>query len=433
MSEVIPVRPNDLLIDEVNPRLAIPNEGQRESQRALAKDLGKKVQVLAESIVEFGLDPTQLPIVMPSGDGRYIVLEGNRRLGALKALENPESLADAIPAGILKELRKLSKKYHESPIEYVQCLLSSGREEVEQWLELKHTGENEGAGIVKWGSDESGRFKARNGVVQPHFQALDFLTRRGDLTAEARKAIRPTNLQRLIQQPEVRERLGLELVNKNLYLRADEDRVAKALMWVVDHLPAVTAIHSKEQRVAWAKKIPANIAVKRTIERGPGLAAANVNTSQIQAPKQIEPPARRRDVLIPSDCVLAITDPRIRDIEVELRKLRLDRFTNAVSVLLRVFIELSTDSYIERTPLSALTEATLGVKLQGVASDLVQKRKLTKQQAKPVNRAVAGDSFLAPSVKLMHDYVHNQNAFPAPVDLIANWNSLQPFLAAIWV
>ncbi len=434
MLDTVPVRPADLLIDEVNPRLDKPNVGQREAQRALAHDQQRKLQKLAKDIVDFGLNPLELPVVTPTEDGRYIVLEGNRRLTALKALENPDSIAEAVDSGVLKEIRKLSKRYHETPIDYVECFLVKDRDQVEHWLDLKHTGWNEGAGVVTWNPDEAARFKARTGILEPHTQALDFLTRQGYLTLESRRNIRTTTFQRLMEQPVFRDHIGLELKNKKLFFRADQDRVAKALVYVVEHLPPVREIDKRDQQIAWIKnKLPSKFIVKPTIESGKGAALTEATvTSGASTKKKIIRPLRQRERLIPSDCVLNISDARVKAIEGELRRLHVQKYSNAVAVLLRVFIELSADCYVVSAGLAISPDASLGKKIGEVASDLVSKTKLTSQQAKPVNRAVSSDAFLAPSVKLMNDYVHNQHTFPAPGDLLAAWNSLQPFFKAMW-
>ena len=125
MAETLSIAPADLRIDEENPRISTPNAGQQKALSALAHHLGKKLSALAADIVRHGMDPTSLLIVMPllGSPTRYTVLEGNRRLAALRALENPESVAEAVPQAVLKALRKLSRQYQDNPIETTQCLV----------------------------------------------------------------------------------------------------------------------------------------------------------------------------------------------------------------------------------------------------------------------------------------------------------------------
>lgn len=439
MSETSPIALSDLLIDAENPRLPQPNVGQREALRAIAKHQGRKLQVLASDILKHGLNPTELSIVMPFEDDlrRYVVLEGNRRLTALKALENPEFLVDTVTAGVLSTIRRLSRDYQNTPIETVPCLIVKDREEARHWIELRHTGENDGAGIVPWGSDDKERFRARSGKIEVHTQALNFLEGRGALTPEARRNVPVTSFKRLIETPEVRAKLGFEVRGGKMKLLAGEKNIATALLYIAQDLASgktkTEHIYTKEKRVQYANNLPGDIIVTPTRKPGHGVdvseeASGSAGTKRATTARI----AKRRDKLIPRDCVLNVVDARCRQIEAELRRLSLDNFTNAVSVLFRVFVELSADDYIGRMSLATSLDAKLSKKLQDVTADLVSRKKLSAQQAVPARRTYSKDSFLAPSVALMNEYVHNKHVFPSPADLRSYWDGLQPLFVAVW-
>ncbi len=440
MAQTLSISPSDLLIDEENPRISQPNAGQNKALQTLAGHLDKKLVALAADIVHHGLDPANLSIVMPvlGTPTRWVVLEGNRRLAALRVLENPDIVAEAVPVTTLKALRKLSRDYQKSPIDAVTCLVVSDRDSARHWIELRHTGLNQGAGVMPWGSDEAELFRNRSGVREPHAQALDFLQRRGDLTPETRRKVPATTLKRLIETPDVRARLGLELQKGNLQFLADEKRIAKALMHVIHDLVSkkkrVGDVYTLKQRQKYARELPADIVVTPTVKSGQGTAASagGTATGKAKATKNAGS-ARKRDRLIPRDCVLSIPGGRIHDIEMELRKLSLEEHTNAVSVLFRVFLELSVDSYIEDNALTGVDDnSKLRVKVEKVSSDLEAKKKINKQQGRAIRSANMDHSFLAPGVNTMNDYIHNEYVFPEPTGLRAHWNSLQPFITAIW-
>jgi len=125
-------------------------------------------------------------------------------------------------------------------------------------------------------------------------------------------------------------------------------------------------------------------------------------------------------------------DARIRKIENELQQLSVDHHPNAVSLLSRVFVELSVDAYIASHSLPVPKSSKLRHKIQHVLVDLVKRQKLTSEQAHPLRTALQKDSFLAPSIDMLNDYVHTGLVYPAPADLRAHWNAMRSFFAAVW-
>ena len=87
MAEIVHIPISDLLLAHDNPRLVEEQATQQETALSLAKQQGDNiVRIAGPDIVKFGLDPTALLAVVPTGDRRkrYRVLEGNRRLLAVR-------------------------------------------------------------------------------------------------------------------------------------------------------------------------------------------------------------------------------------------------------------------------------------------------------------------------------------------------------------
>lgn len=270
-------------------------------------------------------------------------------------------------------------------------------------------------------------------------QALDFLESRGDLTPDERRKVPATSFKRLIGTPAVRAKLGIEVREGRLKALADEERIAKALLYVARDLSSgktkVQNIYTQQLREEYADKLPAGVRVDAALPAGKGVDLTVGSAPVRPAKKPVPRTGRHRDHLIPRDCAMNITEPRLRDIEIELRKLSLETHTNAVGALFRVFVELSADSYIDQYGIVIAgqgNEPNLRAKLQYVTNHLIGRKKLSKQQAVPVRRACERDSFLAPSVTLMHQWIHNQFTFPIPSDLKRHWDNLEPFIRAMW-
>lgn len=434
MPDTISIGPANLLLDENNPRLSEPNSGQRETLRYIAKTQNRKLLNLAKDILQNGLDPSTLLMVVPhTEEGRYTAVEGNRRLAAMKALENPEAVNGAVDASVLNELRELNRQYQSSPIELVPCIRFKNADEAAHWIKLRHTGENDGAGIVRWGSDEQTRFDKRGKKPQIHTQALDYLEKIGLLTRERRAQIPTASLKRMLESPPIRSKLGVGVEDGTMTFLGDPARVAKALLYVIDELVGgktkTEHIYTKEDREEYASSLPKTVVVP--------LSTKPLFVDDVPAPKKpVTKPKSRvikpRLALIPNDCILKVTDPRVRQITLELRALHIDDYENATAVLLRVFAELSVDAYMDKKGLPWTMETKLSQKFDAVLSDLLKDTKISKQQAVPVRKAMQKESFLTPSIYLLNQYVHNKHVFPTAKELRSFWDSLQPFFVAIW-
>src|SRR4029077_3798600 len=241
MPQLDPIPVASLLIDTQNPRFLESNALQRNALRESAKYQDSKLVALAEHILTHGLSPIEVTMVMrkPGQQVRYIVLEGNRRLVALRSLERPEVLDGVLPTKMVATLRKLSEQYLKNPIRYMDCYIVPSREEARPWIKLRHGRDLKGAGTEKWGSQETDRFESRSGL-RLHAQILDYLEDNGHITPAERKAVLAASFRRLMETPQVAAKAGVQLQKGKLEITAPVPKVVKVLKTILTDLTTKT-------------------------------------------------------------------------------------------------------------------------------------------------------------------------------------------------
>lgn len=137
---------SDLLLDPDNPRLpkSMSNKSEKEIINYLLYDASLIELMLAIGKNDF-FEGEQL-LVVPKND-KYLVIEGNRRLSAVKLLHHPE-LGETYKSKIAQVIEETF--YRPDPI---PCLVFNSREEILKYLGYRHI-----TGIKSWKLLEKARY-----------------------------------------------------------------------------------------------------------------------------------------------------------------------------------------------------------------------------------------------------------------------------------
>lgn len=216
MIEYLDLTIDELLLDQENPRLGAV-DSQSEALEAIIKLNHSHFRALMVSIKENGLDPGDSLYVIQADDKRdYIVLEGNRRLSAMKILVNPDILDGIeVTSAVKNSLVKVALDFNRDAIEPIRCVLFRNREEAHDWIYRRHTGAAEGEGRINWGPMEIQRFSGDRSILD----VIEFVGRNADYSddewastksmIESRKS---SNLARLLESAAGRKHLGIAIV-----------------------------------------------------------------------------------------------------------------------------------------------------------------------------------------------------------------------------
>ncbi len=462
-----PRSPTSLHLDTKNPRLGreVSSRAPREIIQYLF-DHDKAIEV-AESIATRGYFPNE-PLLAVQEGRRLVVIEGNRRLAALKALREPGLLEGSVQ----RQVERLSRRIQDlGTIAKVPVTVAPSR----RATDCQVTGRHIGTPVLAWRAENRASF-----ILDKLEEGYDNDTLRDVLgfslpqIQEARQIRAVADMARSLDLPEeIMAKLGGPRAKVFTTLkRVFDSTVGREFLHVEpdpDH--GLRGKTSKKQFLRGFSKLVSDIALGdqssrslnsnedikayfeslgpeyRTQKKGGGFVPSDIikGTSVSAKPSKTKKALAKKTkveskTVLPKDFNIRHGDDRLIDIRRELRKLKRKEFPNAGAVLLRVFFELSVHHYLDRTG-----------ELQGIVSRIEKKEKrklpfgipsmkqlvpevkkiaekhLSPAEAATVVKAIKYDASAPFTISDLHAFVHSPD-LPGERDIRQFWLRVEPLL-----
>lgn len=456
-----------LHLDAKNPRLG--RETTSRAPREIIQYLFEHDKALesASSIASCGYFPNE-PLLAVRENDRYVVVEGNRRLAALKALREPGLLDGSLGRKVARLSRRITAP---NAITKVPVTIAPSRRATDRQIAARHIGtpvlawqaENRASFILEKLAEgyENDELRDELGFSLPDIQkarqtrAIADMARSLDLPEELKaKLDRPraklfTTLERVFESSVGREFLMVEsnpdhglrgTTTKKQFLRG----FTKLVTDVALGNQSSRTLNTNENIRAYFKSWdPAERPKKK---QGSFIPSDIIKGSSVASPSgkpKARPPRRPKAVsetILPKDFKVRFGSERLIDMRREMTKLKRRDFPNAGAVLMRVFFELAVLDYLERTgelaEIVAKLEKKEGRKLPfGVPTmkqlvpevTRIAKCRLSRRESKLVEKAIRYDQAAPFTISDLHGFVHSPD-LPGERDIQQFWGRTGPLL-----
>jgi len=446
----------DILLDTRNPRIRDGSDQADCITRILRKE--DQLKALMRDIAEHGL--TTMPILVKPKNEKWVVMDGNRRITALKLLNNP-SLCPI--EGLKPFIEFLHSKYKSNILKTVDVLYSSDDNAIAREVLARHSGAQGGAGQLNWNAYMRTVFQIHNGhsvdYKRPGQYAL-WAEKNGIIVDEDFPI---TSLQRFFTAENL-EKLGfkIETESDELIPCLPEHMVKRIAQIVMSDFSGDTKVDDirtteKADEYITSVRNRVGLATQSDTEKyntqeqelaeapasAPGNSASNSAESPISGPASAsshtkntpKAPTWDRKRLLGSrapQIPIPATEKKATNIVAEIRKLDVKENPLAVAMLLRGLIELSDKFY--RTTHGLLDKNGLAKNVTISANHMFANGILTSSELDIVTRC-SGVANLQDNIlhieslqKIMHRETHHPN-----YQLVNTlWDNIAPFVKACW-
>ena len=447
-----------LYLDPKNPRLG--RETVARAPHEIIQYLFKhdKAMEVAESISRNGYFQNE-PLLAVREAGKIVVVEGNRRLAALKALNEPDLLEKAQA----KRIEVLSSNLFDSESTIrVPVTIAPNRRATDKQVAIRHVR----TPILRWRTENQASFilaKLDEGYTDDALRDELGFSAKDLQDARATRAVadmaRALDLSEAVKTKLNDPKTKIVTTIKRIFVLS----VGREYMMVEPDIQhGIRGTTTKKQFIRGFSKLVTDIALGAITSR-------HLNTTKdvkkyFGTWKPEELPQKKRGSFIPSDIIsrqsakhsdqvaeenfLVSKQPlkailpkslriphggeRLIRIRKELIKLKRAEFPNAGAALLRVFFELTLVDYLTRTGemdnlinelenKDALRHETPELKHMLLKAVEIAKIKLPRSKALTFEKAVRYDSAARFSISDFHSFVHGPSDLPTDDDLLQFW------------
>lgn len=461
MSEQVEVEIEDLLLDNENPRLGSVSN-QSEALRELVELSPRNFLGMLESIKTNGLDPGDLFYLVDESPETevegYTVVDGNRRLAALKVLREPALLTGAgLPDSLTRRLSAAANGFDRTTVgDSRLCVLFTDRAEAADWIERRHGRGQEGEGRIPWGPLEIQRFQGDRTILD----ILDFVSRNGAYGADEWASIRSTLdrrssvLRRFIESRAGRDALGLgEITVGDAVLPTSHrppDYLVRLLRRLLDDIMSGAINTRTYNRAAdiggWFTNLPPEINPDAASRNPTQTSFHELNLPPTEPspppspppapPPSTNPPPRLRETLAPRQLTFNIpANAKGQQFIREATRLRLRGAPLSGAFLLRGFIQFVVDTYMHENALpfrEGERQLDLSVRAERVIDHLIQSRRARNTDLNGIRRRLREPARSNPaSIQALNDYHHDQYQVPTADALRSGWDDATALFVAI--
>lgn len=404
---------SDLLLDLDNYRIPMKPEDEAGALRYLFAS--EDALGAATSILRDGYFDNEVPIVLedPRSSGRYLVLEGNRRVSALKALQDPE-LAVGQQQAVKRLLKRFAAEVPNLPTR-IRVLVTPDRRTAEPHIARLHTTTSK----KKWTRDQQATFyySLLNGSTTvadikawyPGVRGIPGYIKRAAMrrflggvqfvdpslrSYVVGNDLKMTVLERAYARPEIASALGIsfsedgllepvakkpdvigrelaehhrhaveylvtEIRAKRLSTRSEAFKVdSPELEELVGHLIGTSSVPSPAPLIG-SRSEPSSLSSSEAVPSSSSAAPATGTDASPQQQKHEEARSRgpnrpeTKDKLDLSGLDYNNVPVNLKDRYIELRKLSLKEFPTTTAILLRSILETTVKHYLDVKKISS--------------------------------------------------------------------------------